>query len=200
MPAPHPGRIVTIVFGLLVGNAQAAADGAQPIPPVQISLQSRSYIVDAVQYADLRAQLDERRPQRADGLRSHALTEAVLTTRYDLLPLDQGCRLEDASVEMEITVSLPEWKPSGQVRDRLRYAWQRMHRALVEHERGHRELAIAAAHEIARNLAQLPDSLSCQELRQRASNVQTREQMRLLLRNDSYDRRTERGALQGSDF
>ncbi len=192
--------IATMCFGLPIAPCIRAAESARIGPVVEISVQQRSYQVDAVTYPELRAQLDLRRPKRADGVRSHALTEAVLITSYDLLPVGRGCRLDAPKVTMEITVSLPEWKPGGEVRDRLRYAWQRMHRALVEHEQGHRELAIAAAHEVAKGLGALPDTLTCAELRQKVSNVQNREQMRLLLRNDSYDRRTERGRLQGSDF
>ncbi len=196
-------RLILIALSFLGLTAPACSRAAEPIhqgASVKISEQQRNYLVDAVDYSELRAQLDARRPKRADGVRSHALTEAAMITRYDLLPVDRGCRLDRPSVEIEITVSLPEWKPTGQVRDRLRNAWQRMHRALVEHEQGHRALAIAAAHEVAKGLGALPDTLTCAQLRQRVSNVQNREQMRLLLRNDSYDRRTERGRLQGSDF
>jgi len=198
-PFPRPGsRRLLFAVAVVLAAAPAAVFGDSLRPALSVREDTRYYRVDALKAQPLRLQIDARRPARHDGVRSHALTEAVLTARYDLLEVPEGCRLGTPSVVLELTTWLPDWQPPRKAAAALYADWAAMLQGLRDHERGHRDLAVHAADRLADALQALPSDRDCAQLRQLANRALNRVLIHLQLRNDSYDRRTQHGRLQGA--
>ena len=183
-----------IATGLWAGNVQASGEASG----LAISETRRYYELDATLLEPLRTQLAER--ALAAGLSGGAigLTRQDLETRYRLDPLPTGCRLAALSVRMDLTMDLPAWRPAGVTRRELRARWERMLTALTQHEEGHRDNAIRAAHELHQRLSALGNDEDCDALGKRAQREMFRVKLRFNLREQAYDRRTGHGVGQGS--
>lgn len=170
---------------------------AQPVP-VRIEESRRHYPLDADSLDGLREQLALRGRHSDSGERVHGLTEVALTTRFELAERPNGCALQEAEVVLELVIWLPEWQPLGSPARGLAARWQSTLRGLHAHEEGHRQLAITAAGELARELAAIGVRADCSGLRRHAHALLIRHMTRLSLGNERYDQRTASGRRQGA--
>jgi predicted secreted Zn-dependent protease len=158
-------------------------------------------IEENVQYYDvegdtmehIRRDLHAKRPVDRFGERADGYTRWSLRWRVQAEP---GC--EDAAVIVILTLgtTLPRWTPPPFVDPLVIGRWNHFSRALMEHERGHRNAGVHAAIEvyelIARNLAEgrcQGADVGAEAIIEKYGQI-----------DDEYDRHTDHGANEGVDL
>lgn len=170
-------------------------------PALDYTEQRETYPVQGRNRRELQAAL---RHAQAEGLdegeetRSVARTSQDLSMRFELDPVDGGCRLKDLVVSLDVTIHLPEWVPKGAASRGLQEDWKRMRDALERHEEGHRDIALDSDYYLLAGLRGLGLQPDCQALRREAQKVFFRAQLRHSVRDGAYEHRTQHGIAQGA--
>lgn len=183
----------------LLGLLLAGVVQAEQEVPLQVEETAHHYVVDAVDGAVLWAQVDAGKPRTRAGRASHGMLVVDLAAHYRLQAVSGGCRLDASAVTLSLDLWLPRWMPAGDPAGALRDAWDTMLAGLSEHERGHREHALAAAEAFAKRIAALPPiAVDCRSLRRTLLGLRLSVMAELALRDAAYDRRTGHGLQQGA--
>lgn len=106
---------------------------------------------------------------------------------------ESGCSLSGLQVSVDITVSLPEWRPTPRAPAALHGQWSAAIRQLTRHEAGHRMHAVEAAQELREALLRLPAEADCMRMQLRVDEAVRSAKWKLGRRDRFYDRRTEGG-------
>ena len=205
MPRPSSSRRVRGRFApallLVAGQACASAPRVEGLavgqlpPGVTVEAPIRHYTVTPSSVAELRRAFQEGGPQ-VDGRRFAGSTTWRLQWRWEydggMLP---RCALRNPTVRVVAEVTMPEWRPDGEADEATKLWWRRFSEGLMTHERGHAQLAVAAAGDLHRALGRL-DGGSCASLGERASSVARQHLAALAERQAAYDRETRNGATQ----
>jgi predicted secreted Zn-dependent protease len=110
------------------------------------------------------------------------------------------CRLTEVTVEMTIVETLPEWNPASQASGRLAKKWSTFLAHLVEHENGHRQIAIEEAMAVHDAIQDVQPQSDCHELQRQVSHAIERIERKADRENAGYDRSTNHGETQGAVF
>jgi predicted secreted Zn-dependent protease len=136
-----------------------------------------------------------------DPRTAHGLTRSGIELRYETEPLlPRGCRVGELHVRLNLSVTLPEWRPRAPPADGVRIPVLRMLTGLAVHEAGHRRHALAAARTIERAISELPSAPDCALARRAIDRIYRRESMRFRLRDQHYDTVTGHGRTQGAQL
>lgn len=200
MTARGRGRVG--ICGLAV--AAAACAGAPPVdvgplpPDVDVVMSTRYYPVSAATVQDLRAEMSETGPVAA-GRRWAGATQA--RTRWTFRTLRRGmvCMLYDVRVVVTAEMRLPRWEPASTPDAETLDWWRGFSARLLEHERGHVQIAVDGAREIAATLRPLEGSISCDGLGMRANGAAQLILVKSRERQAEYDRITGHGMVLARD-
>lgn len=173
------GLLLTLLLGGdEIGPNKLRADA---FPPVQIEQR-----IEHVRFAaEDRLELD-RQLRDAGMIRNgflHGLTRSSIDIEHESEATDLGCTLITLRVQIDITITLPEWSYSrgpGRLGRRLERAYQALH----EHEQQHRDQAIESAVALRERLLAQPVTPDCRLL-QRALNRELRLSLARLRARDS---------------
>lgn len=175
---------------VLVFAATAAVASAEPA----VTTTTRYYDVTGTTPAEIRVDLNRRRPHGWDGL-----TRSHVSWNFRLEPGSGDCRMTSVTTRVEVDYLLPRWLDPGRASPETRAQWERYERALKIHEDGHRDIGIGAAREIEKTLRGLTGR-TCPELERDANDTAQRLLEEARERERDYDRMTNYGATQGARF
>jgi predicted secreted Zn-dependent protease len=137
-------------------------------------------------------------PIRQDGKLFHGLTNWRVHWKYRWSERSaDNCAISSATVTASATITLPRLvrgSPEGYAQ------WKPYIAALTEHEQGHYDIAIEAAHEIERRLRTVPPHGDCRLLKDAADNVARATMAEYKARDREYDRLTQHGRTQGASL
>jgi predicted secreted Zn-dependent protease len=102
----------------------------------------------------------------------------------------------NVQVNVAVETTLPRWVDGEHGTHQARARWQEFESAIQAHEDGHRAMAYQAGAALLKRLEEL-QAPYCVTLDQRAEEEATALLAVFRDRDRSYDRRTERGRLQG---
>jgi predicted secreted Zn-dependent protease len=180
------------------------AEATAPVRPpagVEVIESVETYTVTGSTAAELRADVDLRRPTAVDGQRYDASTRWHVNWRY---PYDDrgaaGCSTGAVSVTVTVVIQLPEYRPPAGAPARLRDEWNRYATALRQHENGHRDFGVRTGAEVKRELEALGRAGSCALLDAAANRTGNAVVERFVRDERAYDRDTAHGATQGARF
>ncbi len=136
----------------------------------------------------------------SDGKKYDSATSWHVTWKYDYNRTPDACSADSFRVFVEITFLYPRWVPGGDTTGDLTDRWEAYIKNLVTHENGHRDLAVEAAAELARAVADLHPSPTCADV-DREVRALSRVRMDMLNDNEKeYDTATNHGYTQGAVF
>lgn len=125
-----------------------------------------------------------------DGERGAGHTRSGFRWSYDLATQDADhCTLDTVRVGLEMTITLPRWRPAQPPPTRLAARWSAYASALAAHERHHRDLAIETAVAIRDALTALPP-LPCAAAGLRVDAATARILATMARRNRDFDQRS----------
>ncbi len=181
------------------GTAPPGQRGNSIAPPV-IAEKYEYYEVCGCCEKDLQCDLKQKCIRWNDGKKYDSVTNWKITWDYDHNPGGQSCTPDSFRVTVDVIFHLPKWVPTKEAPRRLVDKWDGYMRSLLTHEKGHRDIAVKAAAELSRKVAQLPSVLACSELEREIHDL-SRKQMRILDGDEKrYDAETGHGYTQGAIF
>lgn len=179
-----------IAFGLgLAALAAPAAGGSLDGLP---GLEVEYYDVSGRTAAEIRASLDRLRPtDPATGEHVDAYTRWYLSWSVPGGPNGE-CLLDEAEVEVEVTVGLPRLVDTATVPPAVLYRWQQYMAALEAHEGAH-------IRDVYRGRDEMLDAIQGSECAD-ASAAARAVMEDVSRRNAEYDRATHHGQTEGARF
>jgi len=175
-------------------DGSAADKGANL--PVRATVQTAPYRVTGHSMESLLDALRAGGP-RVDGDIFFGLTSTSLSYRFAYRERAGLCETTDARVELDVTITLPEWQAPPSAPFELRRDWQRFAQALRRHEERHRDLAIEHAHTLRRAVEGLR-APTCDAVAALAADRAERAQAAAEAAHASYDRVTGHGESEGA--
>jgi len=157
------------------------------------------YDVTGATAAELRAQLELRGPEDAAGARHDAYTEWYVTWHFPMVMTESGCSAGPVATTLRVMVSFPRWQAAPVVDQGLLDQWERYLAALFQHESGHRDTALRAAHEISEVLGAFEQLPTCPEPEVVASAAHAVVE-KYRKADVEYDEETRHGETQGAVF
>lgn len=200
--APHVSRMLcSCVIAACASRPTAPATIAPSLelgkapPGVRVTVTYKTYPITASTLREMRQAIASSGPM-SGGRRWDGVTSASVRWYYRFDSSPTRCLLRDQRTEVDVRITMPEWRPDAEADEDTKLWWARYHAALMEHERGHGRLAVEAAVEILRQLGRLPASTRCDEVSTRANQLGMTQVQLLRARQAEYDRETRHGALQ----
>ncbi|MDT0632147.1 DUF922 domain-containing protein [Rubrivirga sp. S365] len=179
------------------GSGGAETPREPPAPPtLRTRLDVRPYAVRGRSVAEVH------RSMRAGGPTDHGttyfgMTASDVVVRFRAVAGGAGCRLEAVEVDLDLTMTLPDWDPGGPVDYALRRDWARFTAALRRHEDGHRDRAVAGAEALADAFASV-HAPTCPEADAEGRRRVREAYDRTAAEQERYDRETDHGRTEGA--
>jgi predicted secreted Zn-dependent protease len=167
---------------------------------VDISDQVEHYAIGGSTPAELRREMNAKRPPASDGRRFDGHTRWHVSWRYRYHNSGSGCTIAFVSTSLKMTITLPKWSNESGADNATRQQWSRYFAALELHEQGHRRHGVDAANDIDRAIAAMPPAGDCDALGSAANVLGKRILQKYNQRDVDYDRDTRHGATQGARF
>ena len=177
-------------------DSAALARGA---PRATIAAREQYYDIDGSSAGALRNQINRLGPKDESGKSKDALTVWSVESAYAATQRGDSCVLRDVKVTLDVTVTLPRWKPPATATAQLVRTWQAYLKAVRVHEAGHRTIAERNAREVMAALTTLRGT-NCDKLLGDASNTVERIVADGRARNRAYDVQTQHGQTQGVEL
>lgn len=144
------------------GAAPALAQSLRPVPwparqawaalGVRLSVEVRRFPVPGKSLRDAGLHLARSGPRTPDGNRGDAVTTYALAVEWSPRRTPRECRVADPVVSADIVVELPRWEEVVDATEREYTEWRAALAALERHEAAHRDVALAAAGDLAARL------------------------------------------------
>jgi len=181
-----------------VGNA--APQATSSVEPPVVNEKYEYYEVCGICEKDLQCDLKQKCITWNDGRKYDSVTNWNLKWNYGHTSESDSCRADTFTVTVDVVYKLPKWTPSQAAPSQLVDKWNNFTKNLMTHEKGHRDLAVAAAQELTRAVAELPPARTCADLDKEIQAL-SREKMKSLNENEQeYDVTTDHGRKQGAVF
>jgi predicted secreted Zn-dependent protease len=150
--------------------------------------------------AQLVASLDRVAVGEPGNERFYANTHWELRWSFRIGSTGGDCHVTSASTDLTVNMSLPRWNPPPNAARDLIERWNRFSTALRRHEDGHRDIAIDAAHELARRITGTPPAGDCEKLKQSVGRRADAVLDEYRAKERRYDETTGHGRTQGATF
>jgi predicted secreted Zn-dependent protease len=150
--------------------------------------------------AQMRSEMCRHGCKWKDGKTYDSVTNWHVKWDYDYNRAPQTCSADSFRATVDITFRYPKWVPTGEVPGPLAAKWDGYMKSLIEHENGHRDMAVMAAAELTRAVANLPPAPTCAELDQAVKSLCHERLKKLNEDAQSYDEITRHGIAQGAVF
>src|SRR3989442_1441499 len=164
-----------------------------------ITAREQYYDIDGSSAGALRNQISRLGPKDESGTSHDALTVWSLEWTYGTAQRADSCALRDVKVTLNVSVTLPRWKPPPTATAELLKTWQAYLKAVRLHEAGHRTIAERNAREVMAALTALRGA-SCQRLSDEATRTAEQIVADGRARNRAYDVQTRHGQAQGVEL
>lgn len=180
------------IFRVLLALA-AAAPAARAGDGVAVEVIDRQapYGVRATDAAGLAREMAERGPQHPTGRRAWAYTAWAMRARYAVERTAAGCRLVEPTIVLDVSTTLPHWRPSAPARASLKSAWKRMLDQASAHEAAHRGHGIDAANAAAADIGRIGPGPDCADVERRVRAALRRASAEATRRGRAFDRDTD---------
>src|SRR5437867_12413071 len=179
-----------------------AADSAalaRTAPRAAVTAREQYYDIDGSSAGALRNQISRLGPKDESGTSHDALTVWSLEWTYGTAQRADGCALRDVKVTLDVSVTLPRWKPPATASPGLLKTWQAYLKAVRLHEAGHRTIAERNAREVMAALMPLRGT-NCDKLSGEATRLAEQIAADGRARNRAYDIQTKHGQTQGVEL
>jgi predicted secreted Zn-dependent protease len=188
------------------GRPVVASLGKDPVPrkkniaPPLVAEKYDYYEVCGSCEKDLQCEMNQKGIKWDDGKKYDSVTTWKVKWDYGYDRAPQTCSADSFRVTVEILFRLPKWTRTGDAPQQLVDKWDSYMKNLVMHENGHRDMAVEAAADLSRSVAELPPAPTCVELDREVQNLCRARLKKLKEEEKEYDAITNHGYAQGAVF
>jgi predicted secreted Zn-dependent protease len=184
-------KIVVVLLAVVTSLA-----GAEPT----ITINYDYYDIEGRTAAELRDQMNRFGVLWTDGNVYDAYTGWNVNWNYRYRITDHGCSIKSVAATLDVKIRLPRWAGYAGGQPALKKKWDLYMKSLRQHENGHKDLAVEAAIEIERAIAQLEPAATCDDLAETANETGRQIISEYAAKEREYDARTNYGEIQGAVF
>ncbi len=188
---------LTTACGAGAGPTQAVAGTPDN---VAVSQQYQYYDVSGATPDQIRAEMNQNGTKWDDGRTYDSVTTWNLKWTYDYDCSNHTCRAGGFKTNVDITFRFPKWIQPADASQDLIAKWDTYMQHLITHENGHRDMAVAAAEQLCRDVQTLPLAESPEALDKEIQALASNEMDRLNTDEKQYDVTTIHGTTQGAVF
>jgi len=168
-------------------------------PPV-VTEKYEYYEVCGICEKDLQCDLKQKCITWDDGKKYDSVTNWKVKWNYGYTNGSNSCRADSFTVTVDVVFRLPKWARTDNAPRKLVDKWDNFVSNLMIHERGHRDLAVAAAAELSHAVGELPPARTCADIDKEVQDL-SRMKMKILNEDEKeYDVTTDHGKKQGAVF
>jgi len=149
---------------------------------------------------DLQCQMRQKGVTLMNGKKYDSSTSWHVKWDYGYNRSAMTCSPDSFRVVVEIVFRYPKWVPTDDAPRPLVDKWDGFMQRLVTHENGHRDLAVEAAADLARIVANLPPASTCDDLDHQVQALSKARMSKLDADQKVYDAVTNHGYTQGAVF
>jgi predicted secreted Zn-dependent protease len=190
-----------IAYGGGAGRAESASYQAMnPLPEPVVAESVEYYPVSGKTEAELRRMLDCAGCTWDDGKRYDSVTSWRVTWKYAVDETPGSCSIASFRTFVAINYRYPLWQRSERAADPLLMKWDDFMQKLSVHEQGHRDMAVRAAMDIEKDVANLAEFRTCTEAEQAIRKLGKARLKKLNDEERAYDAVTNHGRTQGAIF
>lgn len=172
---------------------------SRAVPPV-VKETYEYYEIEGNSEDQLRSEMCRNGCKWKDGRTYDSVTNWHVKWDYDYDRTPQTCSADSFRATVDITFRYPKWVRTDDVPGPLAAKWDSYMKSLVEHETGHRDMAVEAATELSRAVAGLPPAPTCAELDRAVRSLCHDRLKKLNAEAQEYDEATRHGSVQGAVF
>ncbi len=154
------------------------------------------YAVTGDTIRDIHRSLGQARPWKRSE--HDAVTQWRVEWHLNYIQGAGDCRLTTFSTRSFIQITLPKWTRSTNAAPAVAQAWDNYVTALVRHERGHGQMAIAAAAEMHKRVKAVRADANCEALKSRINGLCQQVIAEHKQHELTYDKTTNHGQTQGA--
>ena len=110
-----------------------------------------------------------------------------------------SCKVTGVTTKINVMVTLPKWVHNGDADPSEKERWSRYYKNLVNHENGHKELALEAGNNIDQLIMEMNPAVNCTTLKDNAMSLGRSVVDEFNARSAKYDNETDHGRNEGSD-
>ncbi len=175
----------TVLTCLLAGMLYAGSAAAEVVSDVRY----QTYTVRGQTAREIWREIGRKGPhQRRRGLYAQALSEIRYGWSVTYARRAGSCRVEDATIDVRVLITLPEWVGEKRGEPRLKNAWQRYLAKVRRHEERHKTIALETAAAVDREFKKAPQYRTCDALKFYLEKTTERILARERRRQDHFDR------------
>ncbi len=186
---------ITISF-LLVLIATFTISEAHCKPVIEIK--NHHYIIQGKTADEIRRSLNKNSTVVVRNKRYDAYTHWYVSWNIWYSNSNNRCAISKITTRTQISHTMP--KLISTVPSHLLRKWQKYYYALLDHERGHGNISLEAAHEIERNISNLLPQPNCTMLEKKANKLGQEVIRKYVAQEKTYDKETRHGAITGAVF
>lgn len=160
-------RGFSAALGLLVfsGGLLGAALSGPAQAEVQTDIRYKGYAVYGQTAQAIWRDIGRKGPhQPENGLYAQAEAEIRFGWNVAFASSQGACRVKSAAVKVDVSILLPNWADQTRGSEALRAAWKSYIAKVRRHEDHHKDIALAAAHQIDKAIMAAPTHRSCRSL------------------------------------
>lgn len=169
MPGENPFRktflwlfILAWVLGVMTGETWADP---------RIDVKIKYYKVRGETVEELRKELTKKTPIRNNGQSFDANTTWYVKWNTQWAMKGMSCSIISVTTRVSIVFTLPKWANSKDADAKEREKWAKFFKQLVEHENGHKDIAVGSAKEIERVVMNMESRKDCETLKRDSNRL-----------------------------
>jgi predicted secreted Zn-dependent protease len=162
-----------------------------------VQVRTNFYAVKGETARELRRSLDINRPKGQAGPHD-AETTWRIEWKSDVAKQNDNCTLKFLDVKTAVTITLPSWTPATNATPELKRFWKEYYVALMTHEWGHAQMALAVAAEMHARVREISPHANCEDYKRLIAEQARAVQRDAERKQKEYDEQTRHGASQGA--
>ena len=171
---------------------QKTADGPR------VNIKYEYYEVIGVNINDLRSETIKHSPIKQNGITFRGRAQWHIMPYYKIKKLKDLWYYDNVSATVDITFTMPRWTDYRKANRDEQKRWDIYYKALMDHENGHKNIAIDAAKKLCNTLVQLESHKGKAELKS-IGTIRANEIYReCKILNKQFDDETEHGVKTGA--
>lgn len=146
----------------------------------------------------IRKSLNDNSPIKFKNRSYDAFTSWHVDWKFNLEDKDDSCELKDIVTTLRIRQTFPKLK--NRPPEKVLWKWKKYRKALMNHERQHKDIAHQAAIQIYNHLTELSPFTHCHDLQEEANNSASKIIRKYIAKERLFDKRTQYGTKEGAVF
>ncbi|MEJ2039886.1 MAG: DUF922 domain-containing protein [Desulfosarcinaceae bacterium] len=163
----------------------------------KVNIKFKYYEFLSVNTNDVRDEMTKKTPIRWNGKKYRGLTNYRIKYNFYTGHIDKTWYIDRVFTTVDVTFTMPRWTDYRKANKDQQQKWDEYYNALMDHENGHKDIAVAAARKIENELLKLAHFLDEDQLKKTA-HLRARMILRgYNARQKKFDLMTEHGKKTG---